>query len=322
MLQVENKLPQDLRVEFLRPDGTVLAVPLPRGVTLVIDGLGIAELTPSAREVFVRRGHYTVREYGGGRPRPPVNWIARGAPAEVSGAAVLTGDLTHHTPAVLPTAGLALHFDAVALTGLSNGDAVAAWPDLSGNGRNGSAVGTPRYTTGALNGLPVVRFAVTDRFALSCPQAAPGSVFLVMRNPDAGGVYQLIMNRAYSNNGPGLYAAFPSAPGQTGIYWDGAGPTINLSIGALASNGAYKIAGWQWGSFGVNLWEDGAGGTISAAVKSNVDTWTSLGGDVGGSQTFHGDVGEVLIYNSDLDTATRHTVEDYLSAKWGVALNR
>lgn len=322
MLQVENKLPQDLRVEFLRPDGTVLAVPLPRGVTLVIDGLGAGELTQSAREVFVRRGHYTVREYGGAPPRPPVNWIVRGGSAMVAGAAAVAGALSF-TPAGPPVlAGMAMRYDA-SLLGLADGTRVASWPDLSGNSRTATAVGNPVLVAGALNGLPVVRFTDSDRFALSCPQSANSMVFAVMKTAGSAS-YGLFLNRAYTSQGPACYASRPASPQQTSFYWDGAGGTVDYATTALASNGGYKIAGWQWDGTGIHLWENSApsGGAFDSRVKANVDTWTSLGGDVGGSQTWHGDVGEVLVYNVALDITQRQAVENYLAAKWGIALAR
>src|SRR5689334_2613148 len=61
------------------------------------------------------------------------------------------------------------HFDASALTGLTDGQAVDSWPDSSGNGYTASAAnagsctgGSPVYKTAIQNGLPVVRFSGTQ----------------------------------------------------------------------------------------------------------------------------------------------------------------
>ena len=55
------------------------------------------------------------------------------------------------------TSGLVLHLDADAITGLSDGDTVSTWTDISGSGNSGSAIGAPSYHTGVVNGKPVVR---------------------------------------------------------------------------------------------------------------------------------------------------------------------
>ena len=56
-------------------------------------------------------------------------------------------------------------FDANELTGLSDDDPVASWPDLSGHGNDAAhATGSkkPTYKTGVANGLPAVWFDGTD----------------------------------------------------------------------------------------------------------------------------------------------------------------
>jgi len=51
-------------------------------------------------------------------------------------------------------------FEADAISGLTNGEAVATWPDSSGNGNDlVSITNAPTYKTGVVNGKPVLDFA-------------------------------------------------------------------------------------------------------------------------------------------------------------------
>ena len=54
-------------------------------------------------------------------------------------------------------------FEADAISGLTNGEAVATWPDSSPGGNDlTTTAGTPTYLTGVVNGQPVVDFATAD----------------------------------------------------------------------------------------------------------------------------------------------------------------
>jgi len=86
---------------------------------------------------------------------------------------------------------LAAWFEADAISGLASGASVSNWPDLSGRGNNATqaiASRQPTYVTGAMNGLPVVRFnaamsnylsfnrPVQDDFTMACVfQSTQGS---------------------------------------------------------------------------------------------------------------------------------------------------
>ena len=64
------------------------------------------------------------------------------------------------------TNGLVKHVDASAITSLSNGDPISVATDLSGTQDmiQDTADNQPIYVTGAMNGLPVIRFDGTDDF--------------------------------------------------------------------------------------------------------------------------------------------------------------
>ena len=61
----------------------------------------------------------------------------------------------------MPAGNLAGWYKADAITGLSDGDAVASWVDSSGNGNTltqSTTAAKPSYQTNELNSLPIVRF--------------------------------------------------------------------------------------------------------------------------------------------------------------------
>ena len=79
--------------------------------------------------------------------------------------------------------GLALWLDASQLTGLSDGNTVDTWTDMSGVGNHATkTAGAPTYKTGVLNGQPVIRFNDASAFTtanLSSQFPSAATVFIV-----------------------------------------------------------------------------------------------------------------------------------------------
>jgi hypothetical protein len=85
------------------------------------------------------------------------------------------------TPSFLPADNLAGWYKADAITGLSDGDAVASWVDSSGRGNTltqSTSGAKPSYETNEVNSLPIVRF---DK------DASPGDNLF---NADLGGDFE------------------------------------------------------------------------------------------------------------------------------------
>jgi hypothetical protein len=127
----------------------------------------------------------------------PVHYVV------ASSAPVITRDYTV-TVKVLPqlalpvTAGVTLWLDASLLTGLTDGDPVATWTDMSGWDNNATASGgSPTYKTGVLNGKPVVQFvkANGDAFTtanLSSQFPSAATVFIVATINPGSYAYTLV----------------------------------------------------------------------------------------------------------------------------------
>jgi len=65
-----------------------------------------------------------------------------------------------------------------------------------------------------------------------------------------------------------------------------------------------------------------AAATIGAAYPAtSTNTFSFLGTQYAASTHFYGDIAEIIVYNRDLSTSERGTIESYLSTKWGVAIS-
>jgi hypothetical protein len=127
----------------------------------------------------------------------PVHYVVK------SSDSLITRDYTV-TVKVLPqlalpvTAGVTLWLDASQLTGLTDGDPVATWTDMSGWDNNAAkSGGSPTYKTGVLNGKPVVQFvkANSDAFTtadLSSQFPSAATVFIVATINPGSYAYTLV----------------------------------------------------------------------------------------------------------------------------------
>ena len=212
-------------------------------------------------------------------------------------------------PSDIPGLVLWLKADSLAL---ADGDAVTTWTDSSGLGNNATQAvvdNKPLYKVNIINGKPVVRYDgiddLLDVTTLAINQ--PDTIFIAVDLDvvtgghhffdTSGGARQLI-----NGAGWGMYAGTPldgvGAP-DTNPYILSA--VFNGVSSALYANGTLKVSG-----------DAGANG-----LSGNIHICAGTGGaDV----AIDGDVSEVIIYSSALSDANRMKVEDYLSAKWGIAV--
>ena len=215
--------------------------------------------------------------------------------------------------------GLVLWLDATTIAGLADGDPVGTWPDMSGQGYDATQTTTskkPTYKLAILNGLPVVRFDGTDDF-LSTPRPEGTTVFTVVKYSSGARVWHVAANDVSR-----LYRA-----GQ--VYssgqWIGNAENNPELLSGQADDGAFHIHSIVGG---INKYFiDGADtnatlGTnygTSTASRMQIGCW-AWGDDSFPDQYFGGDLAEMLIYNSALSDSDRQQVEQYLSMKWGIAL--
>ena len=126
------------------------------------------------------------------------------------------------TPSFLPAGNLAGWYKADAITGLSDGDAVASWVDSSGNSNTltqSTSGAKPSYETNEVNSLPIVRF---DK------DASPGDNLF---NADLGGDFEPGTGDFYV----AMVAKFPSS-GTQFVMSKAASGTQGLNVFISGSN--------------------------------------------------------------------------------------
>jgi len=220
---------------------------------------------------------------------------------------------------------LLLWLDASSIAGLSDGDAVGTWSDLSGNGYHATEADAarPTYKTNVLNGKPVVRFDGANNFMqLLTSNAMPlndntVTIFVVYQTTSAA--RQMLFA---SSNGGSLCLEILTLSGERTVSTPGVYVARTATITHVADTDpqllTYRRSGDGAGthSFYTNgmlepLTLDGAGAFSTTAVKQ-------LGRRAAGTLPFAGDMAEIIIYGSSLSDTDRRTVESYLCSKYGL----
>lgn len=245
--------------------------------------------------------------------------------------AVLTGFLLSAAGVLgqaMPTNNLRLWLKADAITGLTNGDTVASWPDSSGFGFDAIQTNPPArpyYYSNVVNGLPVVRFSraydylmnpdytnltqeatvlmVARRLGLKMGIATYSSLFIGGASSfgSAGAnFYQL----THEWNAPDIRANFATAGldiTTANVLW----PTNDFTLlGLMKGNGFSQLHynGVLKGS-GAGAQNLGAGyflGCWFTTAEANME------------------VAELAIYGAGLSTTDRQNAEGILALKYGI----
>ena len=204
---------------------------------------------------------------------------------------------------------------------------VARWEDKSANAnhcsQNNSAI-RPRRRVSEVNGLDTVDFGggsdeLNGTSDLTSRQSDEKTVFVVTSADVAGITFPFC-----------LYANIGTANGQTGAVsceigyrtksytWSSTTPvsTTGASIISLtqASTGDLHAA--------VSMWLDGTSVTRTSGTDGTLTDLSNpyVVGESGTGGNYDGDVCEIIVYDTELSTADRESVETYLADKWGITI--
>jgi hypothetical protein len=231
--------------------------------------------------------------------------------------------------AVSPPPVLTTWFKADALA-LANGAAVSTWPDSSGNGDNATQANSsqmPTFVTGAMNGLPVVRFTSASQTYLGFPRPVAGdfTIICVFQSTQGLNSGTLYYQGAGLVNGEvaGVVNDFGTCLFANGSISAGTGnPDVAVDSGTGYNDGHPHIMTFtRLRSAGlVALYVDGVlAGTTSGGLQ-NLTAPAQL--VLGAQQTLlnflSGDIAEVKIYNAVLSTGDRVADESSLQCKYGL----
>jgi len=238
---------------------------------------------------------------------------------------------------------------ADAIDGVSDGAALSAWADQSGNGHDLTAATAPTFNDGAsgnaINGLPVVTFEGNGEFL---EDDGNGNY---LDGLNAVSVFSVVQSAA-TNTDAGYFDTEGSANGRDellAIRYDDAGANsgrdnvIKIGIndeaqqletsetidGVDVQQTAPQIHQMRWASgtdltFALNGTDDGnpdlSGSTVDAPLQANtveIGRGPKANGDANG---WAGQVAEVFVFNATLNDTQRTLVQNYLSAKYDVTL--
>jgi hypothetical protein len=240
------------------------------------------------------------------------------------------------------SSNLHVWLDASQLT-LSNGDPVATWADISGNGNDftqSNASRQPDFSqSGLINGRPSVAFnGTTDFFSSSAIPALNTDVlsyFIVYRNqsilPSGNNFGMVLSTRSSINNIEWAYqlkrennftvAAERYARQITPLFAIASSSlTTSESLSSAIANGIWRGADAIYGQ-----WNGAKTATTSGANSSGfTHVFTNLGAALDASNNpirlFTGDVSEVIIFNNEINSAQEKIIYNHLSAKYNVTL--
>jgi hypothetical protein len=240
----------------------------------------------------------------------------------------ISGGATEFSPSDISGMKLWLKADSGITKDGSN--KVSAWTDQSGQGNNGSqgtALAQPTWNASAQNSLPTVRFTDGHMIDLGTAQLVqrnqPFSIWFVFRSHGFGDEWQpMFVSRTatdpfaltYTSNneykdfcfGSGNPANFGTgkftyAPGTTNyhvieLHYTGSGPTTLASFSAAADGVAKTID--ATGPFGTTLYNTAIGGHSDWQCNMSI--------------------GEVIVYNTALDSQQKSDIRTYLNSRWGL----
>lgn len=215
-------------------------------------------------------------------------------------------------------AGLVAWWDASALTGLSDGDPISSFTDLSGGGFHATAALSshrPTYKTGIQNGLPVARFDGSDDFmTASLPTVATDNITqftLAKYTSGASGVPIYVGNGGGNGWGLALKTGTDTKVGwlRGGIAWHDS---------TVGSSTAWRLLVGRRAAGTFNLYVEGGSPvlTTTGAPNTPTDSVNFAGHTEGALSAF--DLGVGLIYAAALSDANVNLIGAYLCTKWGL----
>ena len=201
-----------------------------------------------------------------------------------------------------------------------NGDAVSTWLDQSGSLHSASSPSTGAiFTTGIFNSLPVLRFSDNDDDRLTSSFARGNNENLFLVGSNRGSTNNTFVDDGTTTNYRRIFSDIGSFRCPTCVmpYPD----FISNPSVSIADNTAF-LTSFEINSTGNERhWVNG---NIITSKNVTVPTGTSIiiGNNPGGFVSeLDGDISEIVVYNSTINSAQRIIINNYLAAKYGIILS-
>jgi hypothetical protein len=243
------------------------------------------------------------------------------------GNASLLVDHAQEAGVAVPTdiANLSVWYKADAITGLSDGAQLAAWPDSSGNGyTTEQPFGVkPTYQTAELNALPVVRFkspgdANDAALRSSAPIGATSkTIFAVVRPSQVGNT--TTPQDIWAGDGGSLRLRIISSK----FDLVKVGVAILVTGTTTPSDGtAYVVCATLVSATSATIHLNGTqDATATHSQTLTASSFTYLGGSgIFGGEPYFGDLAEVVVYDAALSATDRDAITSYLGSKYAITV--
>jgi hypothetical protein len=203
----------------------------------------------------------------------------------------------------------------------SDNTTVSTWPDSSGQGNDVTVGGgAPKFRTGILNSLPIIRFSGSDYFDVGSfiGSFSAGEIAVVLKashDPDPDGASNWLWYLGSSADG----TAYPDTSGSIKEqFGTNARKTTVNPTPALTSWRLYDV------SSAANSFKTRLDNAEIYSTATNTVGFTSsgaaIGTNVGRFGGFIGDIAEVIIWDRVLTNDERADVVQYLSDKYALGL--
>ncbi len=221
----------------------------------------------------------------------------------------------------VPLDGLVGWYQASSL-GLSNGNSVSAWSDLSGNGNNLSAYGSGiTYETNVLNGQPVVAFTGSGYFNNASMNGLSGTLFemfAVLTDvtngsvADIGSSVNIYNNEAILGYSNGILVSYESSYGSYALrdHQNHPGTSPYILEGVFGNSISSLMS-----------YVDGVGSIDALASAGSPQSYTSDTRQLTvGLRDYYlsGDIAELLIYDTTLTAAQEQQTGFYLQSEYHI----
>lgn len=220
---------------------------------------------------------------------------------------------------------LVLWLKADTITGLSDGNTVATWTDSSGKSNDATASASPEYQSTGFAGGPTVVFDPTDSDFFTTANSintTAESFFFATQITAAAGDKALLGNagngsytlRDRSNSSTEWNITGFAVDGSTGIR-----STPALGSSELIFSGVRRedpTTGF------VTLYKNGTQtATIGNHTSGLVNGAYRVGSRLGGTpEYFDGSMSEVIVFSTNVNSAERTLVENYLNSRYDIAI--
>ncbi len=218
------------------------------------------------------------------------------------------------------------------ITQATNNDDIQQWNDLSGfNNHAIQTIGTvkPSLSTNQLNGFSSLTFNDNDErmLAAGLSTSDEATLFVVVRhtsllNVNDGIIHAAPSGSAFSTSGSSKTIGMWTQVADNQIW--GRGVQSNNSIRSLPSNTAlslnqFYVISQNYDGTNISQYVDGtlAGSTT---YDGTLNSWTDFGIGRQGNESLNGDIAEIIVHTSSVNSAQKIIIENYLAAKYDLSL--